>query len=110
MTTPTTSTNNFTGTITETIDQHLAGYCEPDAGRRAALLTAVWSADGTLVDPPMDGTGHDAICSLVDVVLAMVPPNHDLRQRQGATQENVSIGITSSPAIVVDRWSGADWC
>ena len=59
--------------ITDTIDTHLAGYCEPDQAKRAELLTAAWSANGELVDPPMDGRGVDAIAGLVDAVLTHYP-------------------------------------
>lgn len=79
----TTATNDIiTDTIigiTATIDQHLAGYCEPDPARRAELITDAWSAQGTLVDPPMDGTGHDEICRLVDIVLTHFPGHHFVR-------------------------------
>lgn len=55
------------------VDTHLAAYAEPDADRRAALLAEVWCHDGTLVDPPMEGTGLDGIAGLADVVLEHYP-------------------------------------
>jgi hypothetical protein len=58
---------------TTTIDTHLAGYCEPDATRRLELLTGVWATDGELLDPPLEGTGPEAIAGLVDAVLAHYP-------------------------------------
>jgi hypothetical protein len=73
----TTNTNSTTDTVdtdpTTTlavaIDAHLAGYCEPDAARRADLLASAWADDGTLVDPPFDGQGLEAIAGMADVLL-----------------------------------------
>ena len=56
-------------TLTVAIDTHLQAYCEPDAERRADLLAAAWATDGTLVDPPFDGQGLDAIAGMTDVLL-----------------------------------------
>ena len=55
--------------LESTIDRHLAGYCEPEADRRLELLASAWAEEGTLVDPPFDGTGPVAIAALVDTVL-----------------------------------------
>jgi hypothetical protein len=56
--------------LTRTIDTHLAAYGEPDATKRAALVRQVWSAEGQLLDPPIEGTGHDGIAALGDIVQA----------------------------------------
>src|SRR5438128_1290763 len=65
--------------LTATIDTHLAGYCEPDAEKRAQLLTRVWVTDGELFDPPLEGKGRDNIADLVDVVLHHYP-DHTFRR------------------------------
>jgi hypothetical protein len=65
--------------LTTTIDTHLAAYCEPDAGRRAALVAQVWSPQGQLVDPPMEGEGLEAIVGLGDVVVTHYP-DHTFRR------------------------------
>lgn len=65
--------------LTATIDDHLAGYCEPDPDRRRELLAAAWQDDGVLLDPPLDAAGVDAITELVDVVLAHYP-GHTFRR------------------------------
>jgi hypothetical protein len=70
MTNTTTTTNP---TTTNLIDTHLAAYGEADAERRAALIAEVWHADGSLIDPPFDGTGREAIAAMTDVVLAHYP-------------------------------------
>ena len=65
--------------LTTTIDRHLAGYCEPDAATRARLIAAAWSDDGSLYDPPFDGTGREAIAGLADVLLQHYP-GHTFRR------------------------------
>jgi 3',5'-cyclic AMP phosphodiesterase CpdA len=55
------------------VDTHLAAYCEPAGVRRAALVAQVWQPQGQLLDPPFDGTGHDAIAGMTDVVLTHYP-------------------------------------
>jgi hypothetical protein len=65
--------------LTTTVDTHLAAYCEPDAERRAALVAQVWSPQGQLVDPPMEGEGLEAIASLGDVVVTHYP-GHTFRR------------------------------
>jgi len=75
MTNTTAPTTTSTGTLEPTttldvmVDTHLRAYCEPDPARRAELLASVWSPSGTLIDPPFDGDGIDAIAAMVDVVL-----------------------------------------
>ncbi len=71
-TTTATTANNTTApttTLDVMVDTHLRAYCEPDPGTRADLLAAVWAPTGTLIDPPFDGEGLDAIAAMVDVVL-----------------------------------------
>jgi hypothetical protein len=74
-------TNNTTTTtdLTTMIDTHLAAYGEADAARRATLVAEVWTADGSLIDPPFDGTGREAIAAMTDVVLAHYP-GHTFRR------------------------------
>ena len=65
-----TDITDTTTRLTGTIDTHLAAYCEPDPTRRSELIASVWHVDGALVDPPFEGTGHDGIAAMTDVVLA----------------------------------------
>ena len=64
------------------VDLHLRAYCEPDAARRAELFAAAWHADGTLVDPPFDGAGLEALAGMTDVVLTHYPA-HTFRRTTG---------------------------
>jgi hypothetical protein len=65
--------------LTARIDAHLAAYCDPDPDRRAGPLADAWTADGRLVDPPMEATGPGAISGLADVV-AQHYPGHVFRR------------------------------
>jgi hypothetical protein len=64
-----TAITDTTTQLTNTIDVYLAAYCEPDPTRRAELVASVWHVDGALIDPPFEGTGHDGIAAMADVVL-----------------------------------------
>jgi len=70
---------NQTITLTDIIDAHLAGYCEPDRAARVELLTSAWSPTGTLIDPPLEGSGVDAIADLTEAVLAHYPGHRFVR-------------------------------
>jgi hypothetical protein len=59
--------------LTDTVDTHIAAYCDPDLERRTAGFTSVWAADGELLDPPLEGRGLEAIIGLTDVVLSHYP-------------------------------------
>jgi hypothetical protein len=72
MTNTNTTTNTRTIDLTDpttVVDAWLIAYAEPDAVRRQALIAETWAADGRLVDPPFEGTGHAELSGLVDVVL-----------------------------------------
>ena len=60
-------------TLNDTIDTHMAAYCEPDPTRRADGFASVWAPGGELLDPPLEGKGLEAITALTDAVLASYP-------------------------------------
>ena len=68
-----------TATLTQTIDTYLDAYGEADKARRDELIARVWSADGRLLDPPLDGQGHDGISELTNVVHSHFP-GHTFRR------------------------------
>lgn len=82
MTTDTENPTTITTTTTHVVDTYLAGYCEPDAARRAVLVAEAWTADGELFDPPFEAAGHDGIAALTDGVLAHFP-GHTFRRTTG---------------------------
>jgi hypothetical protein len=51
------------------VDAWLVAYAEPDVAQRRRLIEQVWTTDGELVDPPFEGTGHEALSGMADVVL-----------------------------------------
>jgi hypothetical protein len=55
--------------ITTTVDTHLEAYGETDPVRRADLIAQVWLPDGELIDPPLEGEGHDGIGEMATAVL-----------------------------------------
>ena len=67
--TNTTDPTTETRSVTENIDMHLEAYALDDAARRDTLVAAAWSADGELLDPPLEGHGRAEISALADVVL-----------------------------------------
>jgi hypothetical protein len=80
--------NELTVTSLEgTIDQHLAAYGEPDAELRTKTVKEIWAANGRLVDPPIQGEGHDGIAALGDVVQAHYA-GHTFRRTSGVDAHN----------------------
>lgn len=71
------------------IAQYGAAWQEPDSGRRASLLDAVWAEDGVYCDPSAEITGRRA---LVDHIGGF----H--RARPGARIE-----LTSAPSVHHDQ-------
>ncbi len=65
--------------IATTVDTHLEAYAEPDPARRADLIAQVWLPDGELIDPPLEGKGHDGIAALATAVLEHFP-RHTFRR------------------------------
>lgn len=72
-------TDHPPASLDQIVDLHLAAYAEPDAAHRAELVERAWTADGSLVDPPLEGSGRDAIAALADAVLAHYP-GHTFRR------------------------------
>jgi hypothetical protein len=65
-----------------TIDTYLEAYGETDEQRRSELIAKVWTADGHLVDPPLDGKGHDGIAAMATAVVEQFP-GHTFRRTSG---------------------------
>lgn len=63
-----TDTTTPTDSLDATIDAYLEAYGTPDPARRAELIAQVWATDGHLIDPPLDGRGHDGIDAMFAAV------------------------------------------
>jgi hypothetical protein len=57
------------GEPSSVVDGWLAAYCEPELAVRQQLIAQLWTSDGTLIDPPFEGSGHEALAGLADIVL-----------------------------------------
>lgn len=61
------------------VDQHLSAYCEPDRGRRGDAVRRLWHPAGRLVDPPLEGTGHEGIAEQGSHLLQQFPGHRFVR-------------------------------
>ena len=77
----------LTTTIEDTVDSHLAAYGEPNAELRAKTVKDIWAANGRLVDPPIQGEGHDGITALGDIVQAHYA-GHTFRRTSAVDSHN----------------------
>jgi hypothetical protein len=68
--------------LTATVDTYLAAWNESDAGRRAALIEQVWSADGRLIDPPLAAEGRAGISDMAAALHGQFP-GHRFRRASG---------------------------
>lgn len=64
------------------VDAHLAAFCEPDAAQRRSAVTRLWNPSGRLVDPPLEGAGHDGIVDQGAHLLAQFPGHRFVRTTQ----------------------------
>jgi SnoaL-like domain len=59
--------------IDTTVNRYIDAWNETDADRRRALVTEVWTDDGTYLDPLMSGAGHDSIAAMIGVAQQQFP-------------------------------------
>jgi hypothetical protein len=71
---------------TEIIDTYLAAYNEPDDEPRRELVARAFAEGGALVDPPIDGSGHEGISAMMGAVHQQYP-GHRFR-RASAVDEH----------------------
>jgi hypothetical protein len=70
-----------------TIDTYLAAYGEADPAVRRPLLEQAFVADGKLIDPPIDGEGHQGISDMMTAVLAHYA-GHTFRRVSGIDEHH----------------------
>lgn len=69
-------------TLPNTVDAYLSAWNETDPERRAQLVEKVWSAGGTLIDPPLAAEGHRGISDMAAALQAQFP-GHRFRRASG---------------------------
>ena len=62
-------TNDFNNLIS----RYIEAWNETDGERRRELVAAVWTADGTYIDPLMSGAGHDSIATMIGLAQQQFP-------------------------------------
>jgi hypothetical protein len=70
-----------------TIDTYLTAYSEPDPAVRLPLLERAFVADAKLIDPPIDGEGHQGISDMMTAVLGHYA-GHTFRRVSGIDEHH----------------------
>jgi hypothetical protein len=60
-------------TTTTLVERYIDAWNETDPEARRAAVAALWSEDGTYVDPLASVAGHEAIAELIGAAQAQVP-------------------------------------
>lgn len=55
------------------VDAHLHAYCDPDPAARMAAIGRIWNPQGRLVDPPLEGAGHQGLSDQAATLLTQFP-------------------------------------
>src|SRR3954454_15212956 len=59
--------------MTTITDTYIAAWNEADPQRRRALVAETWTADGTYLDPLMQGAGADGIAEMIGAAQGQFP-------------------------------------
>jgi len=63
----------MTDDLNNLINRYIEACNETDGERRRELVAAVWSDDGTYLDPLMSGAGHDSIATMIGLAQQQFP-------------------------------------
>jgi hypothetical protein len=63
----------MTNDLNNLIDRYIEAWNETEGERRRELVAAVWSDDGTYLDPLMSGAGHDSIATMIGLAQQQFP-------------------------------------
>jgi SnoaL-like domain len=63
----------MTNDLNNLINRYIEAWNETDGERRRELVAAVWSDDGTYLDPLMSGAGHDSIATMIGLAQQQFP-------------------------------------
>ena len=74
------TTTVTTESATALLDERLSTWSEPEAERRLERVAACWESDGSPVDAPLDGQGHDGISALMGAMQDHYPDHVIVRR------------------------------
>jgi hypothetical protein len=63
----------MTNELNALINRYIEAWNEPDGERRRELVAAVWTDDGSYLDPLMSGAGHDSIATMIGLAQQQFP-------------------------------------
>jgi hypothetical protein len=63
----------MTNELNNLINRYIEAWNEPDGARRRELVAAVWTDDGTYLDPLMSGAGHDSLATMIGLAQQQFP-------------------------------------
>jgi len=63
----------MTNDLNNLIERYIEAWNETDGERRRELVAAVWSDDGSYLDPLMSGAGHDSIATMIGLAQQQFP-------------------------------------
>jgi hypothetical protein len=90
--------------VNQAVVNYIAVWNERDAKQRRALVTQVWTEDGSYVGPSREGVGHDAI----DAIVATAQQQSVLPLAQGqspAWRMSLASGIDAHHDYVRFSWT-----
>jgi hypothetical protein len=63
----------MTNDLNTLVNRYIEAWNETDGARRRELVPAVWTDDGTYLDPLMSGSGHDSIATMIGLAQKKFP-------------------------------------
>lgn len=78
--------------IEATVERWFTALNEPDGSKRAPIVANTWAPEGRWVDPPFEGTGHEAINGMVDAIYQQFP-DHRFRRASAVDAHHDSLRI-----------------
>jgi hypothetical protein len=63
----------MTNDLNNIINRYIEAWNETDGERRRGLVAAVWTDDGTYLDPLMSGAGYDSIATMIGLAQQQFP-------------------------------------
>jgi hypothetical protein len=74
-----TTTQDQQTEVARLVDEYLSGWNEVDQVERQQIIERCWQPDAALVDPPLDGHGHEGIDALIRALQEHYPDHRFIR-------------------------------